>query len=70
MVAVWFYLRGDGPMAGTALEVALAADPGYRLAVLLDAALQNGLGPAVVTDLVDSARAVATGLGVRLPADE
>lgn len=70
MVAVWFYLRGDGPMAGTALEVALAADPGYRLAVLLDAALQNGLGPAVVTDLVESARGVAASLGIALPTDE
>ncbi|WP_169818403.1 DUF4192 domain-containing protein [Rhodococcoides corynebacterioides] len=70
MVAAWFYLRGDGPMAGVALEAALRADPGYRLAVLLDTALQNGLSPAVVLDLVESARGVATSLGVTLPTGE
>ncbi|MGB3773249.1 MAG: DUF4192 domain-containing protein [Rhodococcus sp. (in: high G+C Gram-positive bacteria)] len=69
MLAVWSYLRGEGPLAGVALEIALDADPSYRLALLLDTALQNGVRPTVVRELVLSARELANDFGVDLPPD-
>jgi hypothetical protein len=39
------YLQGDGAFAGIALDRALEADPGYRLARLLDQALLAPLNP-------------------------
>ena len=39
------YLRGDGLTANLALDRALAADPGYRLAGLLAAAYSKGVAP-------------------------
>ncbi|WP_327138942.1 DUF4192 domain-containing protein [Nocardia sp. NBC_01327] len=52
LLAFCAYLRGDGPLAGVALETALAADPGHRMAELLDVALQVGLPPAKLHKLV------------------
>jgi hypothetical protein len=45
LLAVGAWLRGDGAMAGVALERALAAQPAYRLAVLLREALISCLPP-------------------------
>jgi hypothetical protein len=45
LLAVAAWLRGDGATAGVALERALAAQPTYRLAVLLRQALNSGLPP-------------------------
>lgn len=61
------YARGDGPMAGVALDAALESDPGHRLAGLLDTALQAGLRPAVVRELADTGYDCARRLGVDLP---
>ncbi|MFF0814036.1 DUF4192 domain-containing protein [Rhodococcus sp. NPDC003318] len=61
------YARGDGPLAGVALAVALAADPEHRLAGLLDDALQHGIRPDVIEDLAHTGRDVAKALGVTLP---
>ncbi|WP_081821179.1 DUF4192 domain-containing protein [Rhodococcus sp. UNC23MFCrub1.1] len=69
MLGAWAYLRGDGPLAGVALQTALTADPEYRFAQLLDTALQNGVRPTVVRELVLSARSLAEDLGVELPPD-
>jgi hypothetical protein len=46
LLAVGAWLRGDGAMAGVALERALAADRRYRLARLLDEALAACVPPA------------------------
>jgi hypothetical protein len=46
LLAVGAWLRGDGAMAGVALERALAADRTYRLAVLLRQALATCLPPS------------------------
>jgi hypothetical protein len=44
------YARGDGARANVALERALRADPGYSLALLLQAALDGALPPEQVRE--------------------
>jgi hypothetical protein len=45
-VLAWLcYLRGDGALAGIAVERAIAADPTYGMAQILDQALFNGVNP-------------------------
>ena len=55
LLAFSAYLRGDGPVAGIALEAALAEDPAHRMAGLLDTALQGGVRP-------DEIRGVLSGI--------
>jgi hypothetical protein len=45
LLAFHTYLRGDGVLAGIALEQAEKADPGHRLTILLRQSLQSGLPP-------------------------
>ncbi|MCV2488115.1 DUF4192 domain-containing protein, partial [Geodermatophilus sp. YIM 151500] len=52
LLAVAAWLRGDGAMAGIALDRALAGDPGYALAGLLARALAACLPPAELRALV------------------
>jgi hypothetical protein len=52
LLAVGAWLRGDGAMAGVALERARAADRGYRLARLLGQALAACLPPAELRALI------------------
>ncbi|NLU81400.1 DUF4192 domain-containing protein [Rhodococcus sp. HNM0569] len=61
------YVRGDGPLAGVAFSAALDADPGHRLAGLLDASLRHALRPDAVAGLADVGFDVARRLGVALP---
>lgn len=67
LLAHLHYVAGEGGYAGVALDCALAADPAYRLAGLLDRALRAGMPPTELADLVESSRAVARDLGVPLP---
>ncbi|WP_280479202.1 DUF4192 domain-containing protein [Nocardia asiatica] len=60
------YVRGDGPLAGIALEAALAADPGHPMAMLLDTSLRLGMRPDQLRRLADSGYRTAAGLGVDL----
>ncbi|OBG15018.1 MULTISPECIES: DUF4192 domain-containing protein [Mycobacterium avium complex (MAC)] len=46
------FSRGEGPLAGVALEAALADDPAHRMAGLLDCALQNGVRPEEIRNLI------------------
>lgn len=46
------FSRGEGPLAGVALEAALAGDPAHRMAGLLDCALQNGVRPEDIRSLI------------------
>lgn len=64
------YVRGDGPLAGVALGVALESNPRHRLADLLDQALQAGLRPHTVRGLADTGYEIAARLGVRMPPPE
>lgn len=54
LLAVGAWLRGDGAMAGVALDRALAADRGYRFARLLSQALTACLSPAELRALITS----------------
>lgn len=55
MLAIAAYLRGDGALAGIALEVALREDPEHSLAGLLHIALTEGVPPEVIrTFIADS----------------
>ncbi|NUT48295.1 MAG: DUF4192 domain-containing protein [Saccharothrix sp.] len=55
LLAVSAYLRGDGVFAAEAIDRALAAVPGYRLALLLRRALDRLLPPQVIRELAEAA---------------
>lgn len=57
LLACTAYLRGEGALAGVALDTALAADPGHTLAALLRTAQQSGVPPNTVREYLR--RAVA-----------
>jgi len=59
LAALTAYLRGDGALAGMALDRALEAWPGHRLATLADQVLRNGVPPCVVRQLLTDACADA-----------
>lgn len=62
LLAFAAYLRGDGALAGMALEHAEQAYPGHRLAGLLRRALEAGLSPPRLGVLVTDAAADAAQL--------
>ncbi|MFG1794727.1 DUF4192 domain-containing protein [Nocardia sp. NPDC049149] len=62
------YARGDGPMAGIALEAALEAEPDHPLALLLDASLNLGMRPEQLRRLARSGYHAAADLGIDLGA--
>ncbi|QKT07469.1 DUF4192 domain-containing protein [Gordonia sp. X0973] len=68
MLAHLYYLGGEGTSAGIALDVALAADPGWNLARLLDSALAGGVHPSMIWELLVESYVVGATLGVELPA--
>lgn len=55
LLAIVTYLRGNGALAGVALEIALDADPTNVLAALVRAALHNGVPPHQLKDLLATA---------------
>ncbi len=61
------YSRGDGPLAGVALEAALSIDPTHRMAGMLDTALQSGLRPERIRGLAETSFRLADQLRVELP---
>lgn len=67
LLAFSAYARGDGPLAGLALEAALRADPEHRMAGMLDTALQSGMRPEQIRELAGTGYRLAKRLGVRLP---
>jgi hypothetical protein len=67
LLAFSAYARGDGPLAGLALEAALSADPNHRMAGMLDTALQSGMRPEQIRELAGTGYRLAEKLGVRLP---
>lgn len=60
------YIRGDGPLAGIALEAALAADPGHSLASLLEISLRTGMRPDTLRRLAYCGLGIAADLGIDL----
>jgi Domain of unknown function (DUF4192) len=67
LLAFSAYARGDGPLAGVALEAALRCSGEHRMASMLDTALQSGLRPEQIRDLAVSGYRLADRLGVSLP---
>lgn len=67
LLAFSAYARGDGPLAGIALEVALRSDPDHRMAGMLDVALQSGMRPEQIRELTGTGYRLAKRLGVRIP---
>ncbi|MFM8599873.1 MAG: DUF4192 domain-containing protein [Mycobacterium sp.] len=67
LLAFSAYARGDGPLAGLALEAALHSNPGHRMAGMLDTALQSGMRPEQIRKLANTGYQLARRLGVRLP---
>jgi hypothetical protein len=67
LLAFSAYSRGDGPLAGVALDAALSANGEHRMASMLDTALQSGLRPEKIRDLALTGYRLADRLGVSLP---
>lgn len=67
LLAFSAYARGDGPLAGVALEAAMRCSGEHRMASMLDTALQSGLRPEKIRELAVSSYRVADRLGVSLP---
>lgn len=65
--AVMFYIEGNGPMTGVALDAALDADRGYRAAHLTARALTAGMAPAEMRPASQLGVEVARRIGVELP---
>ncbi|WP_152649417.1 DUF4192 domain-containing protein [Nocardia seriolae] len=68
MLAFHAYLRGDGVLAGVALDAALAADPEYRMAFILDYALRTAMHPDRLQRVVRSGVGIAADLRVDIVA--
>lgn len=68
LLAFSAYARGDGPLAGVALDAALRCDGEHRMASMLDTALQSGMRPERIRELALSGYRIAKRLGVTLPA--
>jgi len=68
LLAFSAYARGDGPLAGVALEAALRCSGGeHRMASMLDTALQSGMRPEQIRDLAMTGYRLADRLGISLP---
>ncbi|MGA9374655.1 MAG: DUF4192 family protein, partial [Mycobacterium sp.] len=67
LLAFSAYARGDGPLAGIALEEALRDDPAHRMAAMMDSALQSGMRPEQIRGMALSGYRTAGTLGVQLP---
>lgn len=67
LLAFSAYARGDGPLAGIALDAALRCCPQHNMAVMLDQALQSGIRPEEIRELASTGYRLAAELGVTLP---
>ncbi|XVV02678.1 DUF4192 domain-containing protein [Actinosynnema sp. CA-248983] len=56
LLAMFAYIRGDGALAMIALDRALDAQPDHTLAALLQSAVNRGIPPGELADIVDVAR--------------
>jgi hypothetical protein len=55
LVGVSAYVRGNGPLVAAAVEAAQAEVPGHRMAELLGSAMQHGVRPDEVREMVTAA---------------
>ncbi|MFX0573760.1 DUF4192 domain-containing protein [Nocardia nepalensis] len=66
LLAYSAYLRGDGPLAGIALQAALHADSTHSMAILLETSLRSGIRPHTLRRLAHTGRGIAADLGIDL----
>jgi hypothetical protein len=64
LLAIHAYLRGEGVLANMAIDVALDADPGHHLALLLRESIDRGMPPARFRAMVEESVAWAEGATV------
>ena len=69
MLAHLYYLAGEGAMSGIALDQALAADPDWALARLLDEVLRAGAHPSVLWPMLETSARMLALLGVPVEVD-
>jgi hypothetical protein len=67
LLGYFAYVRGDGPLAGIALDAALEADPLHTMAALMHTALEAGMRPGKLRELSHWGREAAIELGVTIP---
>lgn len=67
LLAHQHYFAGRGALASIALERALDLDPEYHLAQLLDRALNLGMRPDLLDEIIDFSYQLAASVGVELP---
>lgn len=67
LLAFTAYARGDGPLAGVALDAALSLDGEHRMGAMLDIALRSGLRPERIRGLAGTGNRLAREMGVTLP---
>ncbi|MGW4768223.1 DUF4192 domain-containing protein [Nocardia sp. NPDC004278] len=60
------YIRGDGPLAGIALQAALDADPDHSMANLLEISLRTGMRPDTLRRLAYCGLGIAADFGIDL----
>ncbi len=69
MLAHLYYVAGEGAMSGIALDQALAADPDWALARLLDEALRAGAHPSVLWPMLQTSADMLALLGAPVEVD-
>lgn len=67
LLAFSAYARGDGPLAGIALDAALGCEPRHNMAQMLDQALRSGMRPEEIRELAHTGYRIAAELGISLP---
>jgi len=67
-VAFYAYMRGDGSMAGMAVDTALRIDSTHALAQRIYESLRRGVTPDQIKPIAATAYAIAARFGVELPA--
>ncbi|WP_405161550.1 DUF4192 domain-containing protein [Nocardia sp. NBC_01499] len=70
LLAYSAYVRGNGPLAGIAVQTALDAVPYHHFALLLEASLEIGLDPLTVRRLGRSGAEAMRGLGIEIDLPE
>lgn len=70
LLAYSAYVRGNGPLAGIAVQTALDAVPYHHFAVLLEASLEMGLDPLSMRRLGRSGAELVRGLGIEIDLPE
>ncbi|GGG08359.1 hypothetical protein GCM10007304_23060 [Rhodococcoides trifolii] len=67
LLGFFSYVRGEGPLAGTAFAAALTSQPDHNFASLLDTALMNAMRPDFVREVARNAYDDLVELGIALP---